>query len=248
MRFSYSNVSTFAQCRYKWFLQYREKLKTIPDTNPGCALWLGLALHKGIEMGSVEAGIDEYKSHFNIITDDHINWIMQLEYQLPKVLELLPSGGEHELELKTDKFIGYADYLCGDTLWDFKFSNNKDNYMTSPQLSLYKSILEKTRPDTKINHLKYLFVPKVQIRQKFKQDPPETLFEFRTRLQEELEKTQIEAVEVPFDPNAILEFEECTNYMEKCVEFPKNPTKLCGWCNFQAYCESDGKEDWMILR
>lgn len=248
MRFSYSNVSTFAQCRYKWFLQYQEKLKTIPETNPGCALWLGLALHKGIEMGSVEAGIEEYKSHFNMITDEHINWMIQLEYQLPRALELLPSGGEHELELKTDKYIGYADYLVGDTLWDFKFSNNKDNYLTSPQLSLYKSILEQTRPEVKINHLKFMFVPKVQIRQKLRANPPETIYEFRIRLQEELAKTKIEVVEVPFDPNAIVEFEACCDFIEKCEEFPKNPTRLCDWCNFQRYCESNGEEDWMVLR
>jgi hypothetical protein len=199
-------------------------------------------------MSSVEAGIQEYKSHFNIITDDHINWIMQLEHQLPKALEILPPGGEHELELKTEKFIGYADYLVGDTLWDFKFSNNKDNYLTSPQLSLYKSILERTRPGIQINHLKFLFVPKVQIRQKFKSNPPETLYEFRCRLQEELDKTKIEAVEVPFDPNAISEFEDCCGFIDKCEEFPKNPTKLCGWCNFQQYCETDGEVDWMIVR
>lgn len=248
MRFSYSNVSTFAQCRYKWYLQYRQRLKTIPETNPGCALWLGLALHKGIEKWSVEAGIEEYKSHFNIITDDHINWITQLEYQIPKVLEILPPGGEHELELKTDTFVGYADYLVGDTLYDFKFSNNKDNYLTSPQLSLYKSILEKVRPETKINHLKFLFVPKVQIRQRLRQTPPETLYEFRCRLQEELEKTNVEVVEVSFDPNAITEFEECCDFIDHCEEFPKNPTTLCRWCSFKDYCESNGEIDWMIIK
>ena len=47
-----------------------DRLKTIPDTNADCALWLGLGLHKGIETGSVEAGIEEYKSHFNILTDE----------------------------------------------------------------------------------------------------------------------------------------------------------------------------------
>lgn len=248
MRFSYSNVSTFAQCRYKWYLQYRQQLKTIPETNPGCALWLGLALHKGIEKWSVEAGIEEYKSHFNIITDDHINWITQLEYQIPKVLEILPPGGEHELKLKTDTFVGYADYLVGDTLYDFKFSNNKENYLTSPQLSLYKSILEKVRPETKINHLKFLFVPKVQIRQRLRQTPPETLYEFRCRLQEELEKTNVEVVEVSFDPNAITEFEECCDFINRCEEFPKNPTTLCGWCSFKDYCESNGEIDWMIIK
>ena len=155
-------------------------------------------LHKGIECGT-EAGIAEYKSHFNILTDEHINWITQLEYQIPRVIELLPEGGEHELEIKTDEFVGYIDYVCGDTLYDFKFSNNIDNYLTSPQLSIYKHYLELVRPDIKINHLKYVFVPKIQIRQKFKAKPPETIVEFRKRLQEHLEASEIKIVEVDYD-------------------------------------------------
>ena len=31
MRFSYSSVSMFNQCPYRWKLRYVDKLKTIPD-------------------------------------------------------------------------------------------------------------------------------------------------------------------------------------------------------------------------
>jgi hypothetical protein len=246
MRFSYSNISTFSQCPYRWYLNYKERLKTIPETNADNPLWLGLGLHKGIECG-VEAGIAEYKSHFNIITDDNINYMMQLEYQIPRVIELLPEGGEHELEIKTDDFVGYIDYVCGDTLYDFKFSNNIDNYLTSPQLSIYKSYLEQVRPDLKIKHLKYVFVPKIQIRQKFKSNPPETLHEFRTRLREHLEASEIKVIEVNFDADSVTQFQQCCQRLKTVKSFPKNPTKLCGWCQFQKYCESNGQEDWMII-
>lgn len=246
MRFSYSNISTFSQCPFKWFLQYKERLKTLPECNADNALWLGLGLHKGIECG-VEAGIAEYKSHFNIITDEHINWIEQLRYQIPRVIELLPEGGEHELEIKTDEFVGYIDYVCGDTLYDFKFSNNIDNYLNSPQLSIYKHYIELVRPDIKINHLKYVFVPKIQIRQKMKAKPPETLQQFRARVMEHLEASEIKVVEVNFDEDSIAQFMGCCQYLKTVEKFPKNPTKLCDWCNFKKYCESDGKEDWMIL-
>ena len=168
MKFSYSRVSSFANCPYKWWLHYIQKYDTIPSTEPDNALWLGLALHKGIETGSVAEALDEYKSHYNIITDENINYMMQLEYQIPRVLELLPKGGEHELAIETDDFVGFIDYIVGDTLYDFKFSNNIDSYTKSPQLSIYKHYIEKVRPDIKINHLKYVFVPKIQIRQKHK--------------------------------------------------------------------------------
>lgn len=243
MRYSYSNVSTFSQCPYKWFLNYKQHLKTIPDTAPDNALWLGLAVHKGIEDGSVEAGIAEYKSHYNVITDANINWIIQLKYQLPRVIDLLPKGGEHELEVKLPDFIGYIDYVCADTLWDFKFSNNVDNYKNSPQLSIYKHYLEQVRPDLHINHLKYVMIPKVNIRQK----KTESLWEFRQRLQERLEATEIKIIEVSYDDASVTQFEKCCQLLETVEKFPKNPTRLCDWCNYQKYCQSNGKEDWMIL-
>jgi len=246
VRYSYSNLSTFAQCPYKWFLRYIKHYKTIPECNADNALWLGLGVHKGIECG-VEEGIAEYLSHFNQITDANINWIMQLEYQLPRVIELLPKGGEHELAVKTNDFVGYIDYVCGDTLYDFKFSNNIDNYLDSPQLSIYKYYLEKVRPDIKINHLKFVFIPKVNIRQKLKSKPPESLYEFRTRLQEHLESTEIKIIEVPYNEDSIAQFQECCQLLKKAEKFPKNETKLCDWCEYKGYCQSNEKVDWMIL-
>lgn len=246
MRFSYSKVSSFTQCPYKWQLHYLQKYRTIPDTNADNALWLGLGLHKGIETGRAELGVAEYKSHFNVITDEIINYAIQLEYQIPRVIELLPSSGEHELAIETDEFTGFIDYICGDTLYDFKFSNNVDNYLTSPQLSIYKYYIEKIRPDIKINHLKYVFVPKMQIRQKFKAKPPETINEFRTRLREQLKASEIRVIEVNYDSDSISQFHDCCQYLKTVNSFPKNPTKLCGWCEFQEYCESNGQIDYMI--
>lgn len=246
MKYSYSNVSTFSQCPYRWFLQYKERLKTIPETNADNPLWLGLGLHKGIECG-VEAGIAEYMSHYNVLTDQNVNWILQLEYQIPRVINLLPKGGEHELEIDLPEYKGFIDYVCGDTLFDFKFTNNADNYRSSPQLSIYKYYLEKVRPDIHINNLKYIIVPKINIRQKEKAKPPESIMEFRSRLQEHLEASEIQIIEVEYDEDSISQFIGCCQQLETVDKFPKNVTKLCNWCNFQRYCESDGKQNWMIL-
>lgn len=246
MRYSYSNISTFAQCPFRWKLQYIDRLKTIPDTDAGNALWLGLGLHKGIECG-VEAGIAEYKSHFNVITDSHLNYIQQLEFQIPRVIGLLPEGGEHEIKVETGDFVGFIDYFCGDTLYDFKFSNNIDNYLESPQLSIYKHYLELVRPDIKINHIKYVFVPKIQIRQRMKASPPETIMEFRRRLQEHLEASEIKEIEVDYREESVSQFKQCCQHLKSVKEFPKSESKLCDWCNYKEYCKSDGKVDWMIL-
>ena len=243
MRFSYSNISTFAQCPRKWKYKYVDNLKTIPDTAPNNALWLGLGLHKGIEEWSVEEGIKEYKSHYNILTDENINWIIQLEYQITKLLDIIPKGGQHEIEVKTDRFIGFIDYIVGDEIWDWKFTNNISNYLTSPQLSIYRHYLSVVRPDIKINHIKFCFIPKINIRQK----KNETIFEFRQRLQENLEASEIKIIEVPYNKESVSQFEQACQMLDTVENFPKNKTKLCSWCEFRQYCQSNGKISYMIL-
>lgn len=255
MKFSYSRISCFGGCPYQYKLRYIDKLKTIPETNADNALYLGLALHKGIEE-DVEAGLAEYKSHFNVLTDEHINWLIQLEYQLPKVKALLPKG-EHEVEITTDEFVGYIDLLeCVGTdengithynIWDFKYSNNVDNYSKSPQLSIYAHYYEQTHPNTKIDHCYFVMIPKVQIRQKHKAKPPETIQEFRIRLREHLDATEIKVIEVNFDDESVSQFKQCCQLLKTVENFPKNQTKLCNWCQYKTYCESDGKVDWMII-
>ena len=241
MIYSYSNISTFSQCPYRWKLQYLDKLKTIPDTAADNALWLGLGLHKGIEEWNVQAGLDEYKSHYNIITDQNINWMIQLEYQLTKLLEIIPKGGQHEIEVKIDNFIGYVDYVVGDTIYDWKFSNNIDNYLKSPQLSIYRYYLSLVRPDIQINHTKFCFIPKINIRQK----KDETLFEFRQRLSDHLEASEIKIIEVPYDESSVSQFQDCCKALKTIKNFPKNETRLCSWCPHEPFCKRG--EDWIYV-
>lgn len=256
MKFSYSRVSCFANCPYQYKLRYIDKLKTISDQEATNALYLGTAIHEAFETGDVNAAIESYRSNYTMLTDAHINEEIKLEYLIPKVLEILPDG-ECEIEISTDEFIGYIDrlvplYTDEDgikhyEIWDYKYSNNIDNYLKSGQLHLYKYYFELTHPNTVVDALKYVFIPKVNIRQKLKAKPPETLQEFRARLQEHLEASEIKIVEVPYCSESITQFQECCQILKEVKDFPKNPTRLCNWCEYQEYCESDGKCDWMIL-
>jgi hypothetical protein len=172
-------------------------------------------------------------------------------------LELLPDA-ECEVEISTDDFIGYIDrlvYLFTDEagiehyeIWDYKYSNNIDHYLESAQLHLYKYYFEKTHPNTVVDTLKYVFIPKVNIRQKLKAKPPETIQEFRVRLLEHLKCVEPQIKEVKFDETMVTRFQECCQRLETVKKFPKNPTKLCNWCQFQQYCESDGEIDYMIVQ
>lgn len=238
MRLSHSRVGTFMKCPYQFALKYLDKLETIPTDDPQSPLILGHSLHTGIEK-TVEEAIDEYYSAYNVIGDLHINEALKLEYWIPKVKDLLPKDGLHEVEIKDgEKFVGYIDYLAPIELpfeleyelydlYDFKYSNNVKNYMESEQLHLYKYYFEKLNPTKRIRNMYFVFVPKCQIRQKYrnKTNPrDETLFEFRKRLIEELDKKEIQVVKIDYDKKYVDEFKMNSEELENHLwadDFPK---------------------------
>lgn len=245
MQFSHSRVDSFKQCQYKYKLRYVDKIKTIPADNADNALYLGTAIHEGIEKG-VEAGIKVYYDCFNIIDDNHINEVIKLEYLIPKVREILPDG-EYERAVSSEHFVSFLDLLTPNEdgtydLYDFKYSNNIKNYMQSGQLHEYKFFFESTT-GKKIRKMYFVFVPKVQIKQKKTED----LREFRQRIQEELEKSDVTIKEIEFDYTKVIEFYEGIKTILEADSFPKNPNYLCNYCDYKVYCESNGKVDWMIL-
>lgn len=252
MKFSYSRLECFANCPYQYKLRYVDKLKTLPDQSASNALYLGTAIHEAFETGNLEDAINSYRSNYYMLTNEHINEEIKLEYLIPRVLELLPEA-ECEIEISTEDFIGYIDrlvYLYTDkdnikhySIMDYKYSNNINRYLESKQLHIYKYYFELTHPNTVVDSLYYVFVPKISIRQK----KSETLHEFRQRLKENLESSEIKIIEIDYDSDSISQFIKCCQQLKTVKSFPKNPTKLCGWCQYQEYCESDGKVDWMIL-
>ena len=259
--FGYSAVSTFEQCPFQYKCRYIDDLKTIPSDDPANALIIGTALHKAIET-DLDTAIQEYFDSYNIIDDLHINEEIKLRYLIPKVKELLPDG-IHEVQVIDRNFMGTLDLLvpvepmetmenalCGGKcickfetydLYDFKYSNNWMRYMDSRQLHLYKYYFEKTT-GKKIRNMYFVFVPKVQIRQK----KTETLFDFRQRLLKELEKVEPTIRPIQYDPQKVIDHLEITQVITQVTEYSKNRSRLCSWCEYQQYCESDGKEDWMI--
>ena len=167
MRFSYSRVECFAQCPKRYDYQYNQRLKTLPDQQANNALYLGTALHLGLETGDITAAVENYKSNYYVVTDDVINEVIKLEYVIPKALKILPYG-ECEIEISTDNFIGFIDRLCPTfvddngvqhwDLYDYKYTTNGERYKTSKQLHIYKYYYELLHPNNVIDHLYYLII------------------------------------------------------------------------------------------
>lgn len=245
MQVSHSRVECYDGCPFRYKLRYIDKIETLKPDNADNAFYLGTALHIGIEK-DVRTAIKEYYNNFSIITDEQINEAIKLEYQIKKAKEILPAG-EYEVPILDTDFIGFIDLLVpididyddNDKkiitydLYDFKYSNNVYKYKDSPQLHLYKYYFEKTHPNKYINNMKFVLVPKVQIRQK----KTEKLDEFRNRIYEELEKTEIKFLNIDYNPEYVINFLTKTKNMLEDKEFKKNKGWLCAWCEYQEYCE-----------
>lgn len=85
MQVSHSRVECFQGCPYKYKLHYLDEMQMVKADNADNALYLGTALHTGLEK-NVDAAIMEYYMQFPIISDAHINEALKLESLIPKVM------------------------------------------------------------------------------------------------------------------------------------------------------------------
>lgn len=245
---SHSKVETFESCPYRYDLKYNQGIKTIPPDNADNALFLGTALHTGLEK-DIQTAIHEYFMEYPVISDAHVNEAMKLEVMISKAAAMIPKG-EYEVMIKDNDFIGFIDLLepakteqklGGEhqvipnvyDLYDFKYSNNVSKYKDSPQLHLYKYFFEKNNPGKIIRNLYFLFVPKVNIKQSKKED----LFQFRQRLQEELDKKEPQLVQIEYDPEKVINFLLSTKNMLEAQEFTQHISWLCNYCEYKDYCQ-----------
>lgn len=245
MQFSYSRVECFKKCPYQFKLHYIDELETIREPWPDDALIIGSALHKGIET-DVETGINEYYNQFPVINDNHINEAIKLEILIPKVKSFVNqfSKVEHEVELNIPEFKGFIDLMVYNEdgtvdIYDFKYSNNIDNYMESAQLHIYKAILIDL--GYIVRKLGFVFIPKTSIRQKNSED----LYMFRKRLIETVSNSDIQVKYVDYSEEKVKDFLRNRKAILNATNYNKQPSHLCEWCEYQKYCEEE--IDYMLL-
>lgn len=239
MKLSYSKVDCFKQCPFQYKLRYIDKLEAIFNLDPANALILGTAVHEGIEKDVITA-INGYYSNYPSVTQVMVNEAIKLEIMIKKARETLPRG-IYELELNSEDFIGFIDLLVEvdeDTydLYDFKYSNNREKYMESAQLHVYKTFFEILNPKKRIRNLYFVFIPKIGI----KQEQYESIEDYRKRLKNECMKESIKIVPIDYNQNKVVEFLLNAKHMLECNEYEKKTSKLCYFCDYKNYCSSNG--------
>ena len=236
MRYSHSRVDLYNRCPYHFRIRYIDRLIEMPNLdNPRNPLFLGSALHLGIETESVEQGIEYYQKQYPVLTNEIVEESMKLNYWIPETIEFLKerfgTNVKHEHKILTDGFIGFVDLIVYNedgtqSIVDFKYSNAIDNYKESGQLSLYKYYLEKD--GFNIRDLYYLFVPKINTK---KQDT-ESIQQFRNRMMNEVKLEELSLVNIEYQDKHVEEFFKSIGKIENHTsEWVKNPNKQCFTCN-----------------
>lgn len=246
MQVSHSRIECFEGCPFRYKMRYCDGIQVIKSDEADNALYLGTALHTGLEKG-VHAAINEYFMQYPVITDAHINEVMKLEIMIPKAAEFIPKG-QYEVKIEDDDFKGFIDLLAPVKgfhdvydLYDFKYSNNDSYYKDSVQVHLYKYFFEKLNPGKKIRNMFYLCVPKVNIKQK----KTESLGQFRQRIQEEAAIAEPKLIEVEYDQTKVLDWLFKVKHTIEAVDFPKNQSWSCRYCEYADYCQKG--VDYMLL-
>lgn len=244
-QYSYSRVECFRKCPFQFWFKYIRGYKTLKNQDANNALYLGNALHLGLEKGSIKVARKEYKKHFYQLNDLHMHELMKMEVMLKKAIALLESMKSeiyhheceliHEYEINLPTYKGFVDLIVKRAdgkvdIYDYKYSNNESSYMDSGQLHIYKYYLEEQ--GFEVDRLGYLFIPKVQIRQKKIED----LYQFRKRLRQEVNKKEPYFKWVNYDESKIEAFMEAIEVIESSKVFEKNSTRLCDWCEYKNYC------------
>lgn len=243
MQWSHSRVEAFEKCPFNFKMRYLEGAEVNSPIDADNALIVGTALHTGIEK-DVQTALKEYFFSYPIISDAHINEAIKLETMIPKAKAILPSG-EYEVEIKDGDFHGFIDLLAPATvfergvelpntydIYDFKYSNNENHYKESNQLHLYKYFFEKCNPGKHIRNLYFVFVPKVNIKQKKTED----LMQFRQRIRDKLNESEPHIVQVEYNPERVIDFLLKVKTISESTEYPQNQSWFCRYCDYQEFC------------
>ena len=221
-----------------------DKLKEKPDTSPTNALYEGTSIHEAIEKRSKEHGLNTYKSNYNELSQEHDIEMYKLEKAMDKAINSIPHG-EYEYKILTDDFIGYIDMLVKVEegvydLMDFKYSNS--DYKDSGQVHVYAYYYEKTTGN-KIRNIYYVMIPKCP--EKYQDGC--NIEDLKAKIDKYYDTHDIRYDKVEFDRKKVNYFFARKTLMEKEKLFEKRYSFKCGWCAFQKYCSTNGKDKSELL-
>ena len=242
---SFSRVDSYRWCPRKFKYRYIDGLKAEPSYQANHPLTIGTCLHMGNELG-IEAAESWYYDQFPVCNNKQVEEIIKIKWlvkHIRPIIDELSIVGQ-EVEIRVDGFRGYIDLVTKNPdgtvdLWDYKYSNNIDDFMKKEQLIVYKHTYERMTGQ-RVRKMWYLFAPKLFIRQR----KDEQNYEFRIRLRNQLESATIKIVEVVDDLSRFKKFGQWIHVIEQDEQFaPTTDEKKCDWCEYQKFCKEGNDID-----
>ena len=241
MKVSYSKVNVWNTCPFRYKLEYLEHLEPKDDLRPDNPLFIGSAIHEGIEKNSIDEAVNSYLSHYPEVNSQNDLMVLYIKTVLPKALSDIPRG-EYEYKIDVpDEYVGYIDCLVKNDdgtydILDFKCSNNVSSYKKSPQVHLYKYYFERLTGNT-VRDLYYVFIPKPTLKLTEDLVIDDKLSE---NLVNEVSDKEIHFEKVEFNRQHVNYFFARKSLMEKAKVFEKRYSTKCSWCPFQKFCSTNG--------
>lgn len=231
----YSAINCYKNCPRQYRFQYVDKVEVDIKLRANDARIVGTAVHLMFEEDDIQEAIEYYKSNYGRLFSSHYSEISKFNQLYPKIESFKKKlvDPEHEIKWRLDDWEGTIDLIDVDKMYDFKYSNNIDNYLDSAQLHIYTYFIRKL--GFEINNMYYVFVPKTFIRQKKNETPAD----FKERLKGELKDKQLEIREIKYNEDKVNECFEIKKKIETTEGYPKNITKLCDWCDYKELCRTE---------
>lgn len=249
MRVSHSRVDCWRQCPRKFKHRYIDEIAEPPDYSPTNPLVLGSTLDKAVESGMGVAE-DYYWSNYHVATDEGETELMKINYWLQGLRKIF-AGAEFQVKMEREGFIGFADAIVGDTLYDLKYSNDTERYRNSDQLHVYASELP-----VKPKKMAYVCVPKYSPQKYLEGETKEEyqarqamleelafsdVQKYRRLIMEELKKLDIQIVWVEYDQSKVDKFWEDAKKMQEDTEYIPIKNDWCKYCAYKSLCPPKGR-------
>jgi len=248
--YSYSRLETFEKCKLKFKYRYLDKI--IPDIPKNIEAHLGTIVHETLEwiytniMKNIIPSLDDviiyysekWTEKYELETLIVNKFMTEKDYFNKGVSFLIDYYFKHSpfnentiaiekrIEINLDetgekKLVGFIDRLAHNIatnemeIHDYKTANTlptKEELERNRQLALYSIAIKEEFGKDKDVHLIWHYLAHNQ-----KIDIKKT--------NEELENLKKEVITL-------------INQIEQTTQFPPNPSKLCGWCEYKNICEA----------
>ncbi|HLD04774.1 MAG TPA: PD-(D/E)XK nuclease family protein [Candidatus Nanoarchaeia archaeon] len=244
MNYSHSKLGTFEQCKYKYKLQYLDKIKVdIPDTIES---YMGRQVHAALEKLYKDLQHEKMDSKEEILSHFEMLWekewsdkvLNNTEYSKENYKDLgkrfvaeyydhyKPFNQVRTLGLETEDYL-QLDGAQYSVRIDRLACDNEGNYYVCD----YKTN-KKLKAQEELDEDRQLAMYSLWVKQRFKDAKKVKLIWYFLAFDKEMisERSEEQLLALKQSTEALI------HEVENCVEFPTNVNPLCNWCVYKSIC------------